>query len=209
MFGMLDYRANKFFLILFGLPLFVLRWVVILGMPFASYFVGLHFSTERFFQVLISLLSVVMIDLLLSVILTHLGKFIMSFFSLIVDVIPSDGRTKEEAMRVVSGGERAILFINLNKKSPARWENEEIYQLASGFYNSFFKTKIIERIEKIRDYYATNPEITPSEYNTNKFLKENNIKLSLLEKIVTNDTYRGWAIAYSLVVYLLIFNPFH
>lgn len=33
MFGMLDYRANKLFLIIFGIPWFLLRWIAILALP--------------------------------------------------------------------------------------------------------------------------------------------------------------------------------
>ena len=37
MFGMLDYRAHKLYLILFGIPNFIIMWLWIIGIPLLSY----------------------------------------------------------------------------------------------------------------------------------------------------------------------------
>jgi hypothetical protein len=44
MFGMLDYRARKLFILLFGVPVFILRWFFTLGVPLGSYVIAKNYA---------------------------------------------------------------------------------------------------------------------------------------------------------------------
>lgn len=207
MFGMLDYRAHKFYLMLFGIPWLVLRWIAIIGLPFAWYAIGLDFAQNRIAQILISLLAAFVGEILWAILITLIGKLFMFLFGLIVDVIPVDGRTKEEAVSVVQGGEKSIFALILQKKHPSEWSDEDIAYSSKGFFNFFFQDQISNRFSEVREHYRLNPELTLA-YDLDKFLVEKNLQMGWPEKILTNATYRGMFISYTLMLYLLLFNPF-
>ncbi len=207
MFGMLDYRANKLYILLFGIPLFILRWATIIGLPFLYYELGLQVSNNRILQILVSLLAVLFIEILLAIFLNWLDKAFMFIFNIFVDVIPSDGRTKEEAEYVVKGGSNLLELLEFSKKDPKDWNDNNTAFLSRGFFHFFFQHRIQFRIDRIQAYYKDNHGIDFTDWNTRKFLKDNGLEMSLMEKIITSPIYRGWVISYSIILYLIIFNP--
>ena len=209
MFGMLDYRAHKLYLIIFSIPNFLLALVSLFGLPFAYYGLGHNFADSHTTVIIFSLIALLVIEIIWAIFVTYLSKLYMFIFGLFVDVIPADGRNIDEAKAVVWNGERAIHFINFNKKKPKDWTYEDFEKLTTGFFNFFFKDKIIQRLEKIKDYYIENPKIAPNEWNTNKFLKEKSLERDIVEKIVTDPFFRACAIRYSIFLYLIVFNPFN
>ena len=209
MFGMLDYRAHKLYLIIFGIPNFLLALFSLFGLPFAYYSLGHSYADSHTMVIVYSLIAWLIIEIIWAIFVTYLSKFYIFIFGLFVDVIAADGRNEHEAKLVVWNGEKAIHLINFNKKKPKDWTDEDFEKLTTGFFNFFFRDNINQRLEKIRDYYIDNPKIIPNEWNTNKFLKEQNLEISILEKIVTNPFFRACAIRYSIFLYLIAFNPFN
>ena len=55
MFGMLDYRAHKLYIILFFIPNLILNLFAIFGIKIISITIGLAFADERIFQFLIAM----------------------------------------------------------------------------------------------------------------------------------------------------------
>lgn len=106
---------------------------------------------------------------------------------------------------MVWNGEKAINLINFSNKKPCDWTDEEIENLTTGFFNSFYREKIMVRISKIRDYYTENPKLIPNEWNTNQFLKKEKMERDILEKIVTEPLFRVSAIRYCVFLYLILF----
>ena len=209
MFGMLDYRANKLFMLIFALPTIFLRWIYLFGFPFFNYFVGLALADNRIFQIGITLISFVVMEVVFALVIPQVDKLIWFIFNLFVDVIPSGGRTQDEAEMIVRGGSRAIFFWEFNKKKPSEWTDEDISILASnGFFGAFFKEKVIHRINMIKKYYVEHPEVPPTEWSSNQYIKSAGLEMGLFEKIISNPTFRGWTLTYSLLLYLIIFNPF-
>ena len=206
MFGMLDYRAHKLYLILFGIPWFILRWVALIGLPFIYYGIGLELVNNRLLQILVSLVALFIGEFIWLIIVTYIDKFSMFLFGLIIDVIPADGRTKEEATMVVKGGEQVVGTLNLNKKHPSEWTDEDIAFSKKGFFQFFFQEKINDRFQRVRDHYQANPDL-PVGYELDRFMETNNLTIGWPERIVTNISYRGMVITYSLMLYLLLFNP--
>lgn len=207
MFGMLDYRAHKLYLLLFGIPWFVLRWVIIIGLPFLYYGIGQQLAENRLLQIVISLVALFFIEIFVVLGATYIDKLFMFIFNLLVDIIPADDRTKEEAVLVVKSGEVAIKLIELEKKHPSTWTDEDVAFYHRGFFAWFFKDTIKHRINMIREYFVQNPELAFNQWNIKNYLLENNLSMSFWENVVTNATYRATAISYSITFLLLIFNP--
>ena len=208
MFGMLDYRANKLFLIIFGIPWFFLRWIAILGLPFLYYGIGLTLVDNRLLQVGVSLVSLFIGELIWLLIVTYIDKLFMFLFNLLVDVIPADGRTKEEALMVVKGGHQAIRMLNISTKHPNDWSEDEYLIYTDSIFTIFFRSVIEKRIEFIKDYYTENPDAFVSISSVEEVLKKKALDVDWLERLVCNPQWRGMAISYGLTAYLLLFNPF-
>jgi len=208
MFGMLDYRAHKLYLILFGPIWFFIKWASVIGFPFMYYSIGLAIFDNRILQIGISLLALVVIELIWAILHTYIDSFFMFLFQLLVDVIPHDGRTKEEAALVVKGGEATITLLAVNKKRPEELTDEDFLIYQRGFFNWFFKEVVTTRLELIRRHYIENPEIGYNEWVVKDLLKKHNLTMPLYEKVLTNPLFRLAAISYALTLYLLIFNPF-
>jgi hypothetical protein len=208
MFGMLDYRANKLFLIIIGIPWFILRWLAILGLPFAYYAIGLNFADTRLVQIGISLVALFIGEIIWMIIISYIDKLFMFLFNLIIDVIPADGRTKEEAMMVVKGGQQAIRMLNLSTKHPNDWSDDDYLIYTDSIFTIFFKSAIEKRIEFIKNYYAENPDAFVSISSVGEALKKKALDVDWLERLVCNPQWRAMAISYSLTAYLLLANPF-
>lgn len=206
MFGMLDYRANKLFTLLFGLPLLLLRWSYTFGAPFLYYAIGLMMADNRILQILISILALFVFEIFWALLFPQINKFLMFVFNLIVDVIPADGRTREDAMIVVTGGTQVNFLLEFSKKTPHDWTEDDISFLSGGFFKFFFKDKIEERLRSIRKHYIDNPKLTPNEWNTNQYLKSSGLQASVLENIVINPTFRAWTTSAVIFILLMIFG---
>ena len=208
MFGMLDYRANKLFLIIFGIPWFLLRWIAILGLPFLYYGIGLTLVDNRLLQVGVSLVSLFIGELIWLLIVTYIDKLFMFLFNLLVDVIPAEGRTKEEALMVVKGGQQAIRMLNLSTKHPNDWSDDDYLIYTDSIFTIFFRSVIEKRIEFIKNYYTENPDAFVSISSVDEALKKKALDVGWLERLVCNPQWRGMVITYGLTAYLLLFNPF-
>lgn len=209
MFGMLDYRAHKLYLLLFGVPTFFIRWLAILGLPFLYYQLGLISANNRFIQVLVSVVAVLIIENIWMIVAHYIGKFFLFVFHLFVDVLPHDGRTAEEAQAVVLTGEKAIALIEFNKKHPSQWQDEDVKLYQGDFFGFFYKDEIAKRLRYVRDFYTENPDIVVSEWKVKEVLKNAGMEIGWVEKVLTTPQIRWTAITYLILFYLLIANPFH
>jgi hypothetical protein len=207
MFGMLDYRAHKLYLLLFGIPWFVIRWIIIIGIPFLTYGLGHQVADNRLLQIVVSLFAVFIIEIFVFIGATYIDKLFMFIFNLFVDVISADDRTKEESIFVVKSGDVAIKLIELDKKHLRDWTDEDIAFYHRGFFAWFFKEEITHRFEMLKIYFTENPNVPFNEWNVKEYLAKINLKMSIFEHILTNQNYRASAISYSITIALLIANP--
>lgn len=207
MFGMLDYRAHKLYLLLFGIPWFVIRWMIILGLPFLYYGIGHQVADNRLLQIVVSVIALFIIEIFVVLGAVYIDKFFMFIFNLFVDVIPAEDRTKEESIFVVKSGDVAIKLIELGNKHPREWTDEDVAFYHRGFFAWFFKEAISHRFEMMKNYFIENPDVAFNEWNIKNYLTKNNLSMSFLEHLITNPAYRASAISYSITFLLLIFNP--
>jgi hypothetical protein len=211
MFGMLDYRAHKLYFLIFFIPISLLTVFSLFALPLINYSIGYYFSDVRVFQILISLVSLFVLEIVwLIFIMGFINKLFQFIFELFVDVIPHDGRTKEEAQMVVYNGEKAIRSLSISKH-PTTWTDELINDLPKNDWVSsmFYRNNIIRRCNLVREYYQSMPEETPfADSHINKVLEENNLVLKWHETVLTSIQYRRSIFAYSFFLFLLILNPY-
>ena len=209
MFGMLDYRAHKLWVLLTFIPNIVLILFAIFALPLINYSVGLEFADERIFQILISLLSLVVVEIIWFIFTMLFSKSVNFIFYLFIDVIPHDGRTKKEAQMVVWNGEKAINAIALGKH-PKTWTDEVIYDApkADWIMNLYFNSEMTKRMRTIKDHYISYPDTPFDEWEVEKILKENNMLIKYKERVFVNKDTRRILISYFIFLLLLIINPF-
>ena len=138
MFGMLDYRAHKLYILLFGIPLFILNWFYILGIPFASYAIAKNYAYNWWGILLLGALACLVMQIAAAILGLIIGKFIEFSFTLLIDIIPAEDRTKEEAKLVTWGGEKTIALLELANAQPKDWNDEQIENVTKGFITWFF-----------------------------------------------------------------------
>ena len=209
MFGMLDYRAHKLYWIVFIIPNIILFAFYIFGLPLINYAIGLELADTRIIQILISLISLFIVEIIwLMIIFRPISKLFHFAFSLFVDVIPHNGRTKEEAQLVVYGGEEAIRLLALNKH-PTTW-TDDLKNIPKDDWvqNWFFKDAVIRRLDLIQVEYSFRSEDSPyNNYELTKILEENDMVMGRFEKYVSDTTIRTSIYAYMVFLLLLIYNP--
>jgi hypothetical protein len=213
MFGMLDYRAHKFYIILFCIPSLILTLFMIFGSPILNYAIGLQLFDERIFQIISSLVSACIVGIIWTIfIIGVVSKLFQFLFTLFVDVIPHDGRTKEEAQAVVWGGDKTILILETGKH-PSKWSENfgEEFAKIDWVQNLFFKRKVIDRFLRVKENFEFDDEEEVSIYNSykaEKFLKDNNLETTWVEKFICNKLYRRYVVGWLFFIYLLAFDPF-
>lgn len=212
MFGMLDYRAHKLFFILFFVPGVLMLLLNLLGLPLISYLAGLSLGEQRVTQILIALVAQFIIEFLAGLVWYFYKQAQTFLFQLIVDVIPHDGRTLEEAWAVVRRGDSAILELQLNNH-PSTWDDELIYKFVESrdwvtrwYYGSQIRARLTAIHEKY-EHDSPTPDFDPSEADVNNIVKENNLEPGWWERMVTNVMVRRICFMYSILLVLLIYNP--
>ncbi len=210
MFGMLDYRAHKLYWLLFFIPSKILFLIAIFGLPLINYLIGFQLAETRFFQILISLISLFVIELIwLLLIFNVTDKLFQFIFSLLVDVIPHDGRTKEEAQLVVWNGEKAVRALAL-KKEPDTWADELILEIPKNDWvvNMFYRDDVIRRLELIREEFnnQSSDDSPFTETEVAQILKDNSLEMGWFEKLVTSGQ-RASIYAYTTLLLLFLYNP--
>ena len=127
-----------------------------------------------------------------------------------MDVIPHDGRTKEEAQMVVWNGDKAIRSLQISKH-PSQWTESLILEIPKNDWvaNLFFRDELIRRLRRIYDEYLSMSPYTPyTDAEVERILAEHNLKTSWQEKVFGNPQGRRVVIAYSFFLFLLLYNPF-
>jgi Zn-dependent protease with chaperone function len=221
MFGMLDYRAHKLYLILFGIPTFIIYLFSLFILPIICYYSGSYFSNlinlgEYFSSSLVAIISLIIctiisvfiIELIWTLFCLLINKTVKFIFELIIDVIPADGRTKEEAELVLYNGNKGITKIKIGKH-PKNWDDELILNCVKLDWvaSLFYREKIMDRLRIIKEHFLDNPEDRWGSWKVDEILKDNKIEVGLIERWVSNNTYRAWTIRYSFILILIILNP--
>ena len=208
MFGMLDYRAHKLYLILFGIPIIIINLISIFGIGFIAYLVGFSFVETWLIKIILSVVVLFIVEGLWAILILGVVKLFDFIFGLFVDIIPSGKRTKEEAKVVVYNGEKGITALLLNNH-PKEWTDENIVELAKLDWvaNLFYYYKIHNRLVRIKEHYEENPETIFHEWTLKEFLKNKNLSMSWHEQVFSNRFLRKMALSYFVFVLIILINP--
>ena len=79
MFGMLDYRAHKLYLILMFIPHTLIFLVGVFGLPLINYGIGVSLADERIYQIIISLISVFIVEVIWILLVQQVFEKVLRF----------------------------------------------------------------------------------------------------------------------------------
>jgi hypothetical protein len=207
MFGMLDYRAHKLYTLLIS-PVIYLLVLLSFFVPAASaYLLGLWITKDAILFPITVIVAWIVIGFLWSFLVDLIILVPKSIFNFLVDPIPADGRTKEQALAVVMGGQKAILYLKFDKAA-SEWSDDDIESMSRvSFFSRIFKHQIQKRIYRLRHYFCENTQVIPSEYQIKKLLKEWNLSPPWYELILTNSLYRIWSLQILILLLIIIYAP--
>ena len=209
MFGMLDYRAHKLYKLLFFIPGTIVTLFSMFGLPLIEYSIGIALADNRLLQILISLGALVILEIIwLMIVCGLIGKSFQALFDLIVDIVPCDGRSKEEAQLVVWNGDRAIRLMKLSQ-NPTRWSDELIRDVpkADWVQNMFYRREVISRLEAVRLEYQIREDYEESCRKFRKHLEKYNLVQHWTEKLLCEQQFRRAAVGYAFLACLFILHP--
>jgi len=196
---------------MFGIPLIILRLFSHFGLSFIAYKTGFGYSEIWAIQILSSIVALIFIEILWGLVaLLIVGKLFEFIFGLFVDVIPAEGRTKEEAQVVVDSGEKGVIAL-IAKKHPKQWTDEDIQQLSKLDWVEylFFRDRLVNRCEQVREYFTENPQIRYREWRLKEFIENSNVPVKWQEKVFCNKSIRQMIVTYSILIALILVNPLH
>lgn len=211
MFPMLDYRAHKLYNLIAFFPVTLLNILTFILIPFAVYFIGYSNSDDQIIQIIFCVIALIVIEIVWAIIIFLVSKSIKAVFNTFVDVVPHDGRTKEQAELVVEGGENAVWLINFDLFNPRDWTDDKIEEFINRTAFSartFFSERIRKRLWTIRKHYIANPE---SEFNMTYMqleLKKLGVHVKWDEQLFSSFYGFRIVIVYGSMLYLILFNPF-
>ena len=207
MFGMLDYRAHKLYALLIYPEGFVLLLLSLVVPAIGAYVLGLWITKDAIFLPITVIFGWIIIGFLWSYLVELIIAIPRIIFNFLVDPVPADGRNKEQAFAVVMGGEKVILLLKFNQP-PSEWSDDDIESLSRvSLFSKIFSDQIKTRLYRLRNYYCENTQIIPSEYQSNKLLKEWNLFPPWYELIFTNALYRIWSLQIIILLLILLYAP--
>jgi predicted membrane protein len=147
MFGMLDYRAHKIWILL-GYPFILIgRVVSIFVMPFIAFAIAINYANEPFLQIIYSIFALLFIEIIWSIVFFLILWVIKNLILLFIDVMPADGRSKDEAMMVMMDGDAAITILEAAKPRP-EYSDDLIHRISSiNIFHRVFYFKIRHRLD--------------------------------------------------------------
>ena len=210
MFGMLDYRAHKLYWLIAKINHLII-FVLSLGLILASFFIGVNFSKSLLWQIIISILALEVIFGIFSIIIKFWIYLTEKFFRFIIDVVPSEGHSAEEAECILQFGDFYNVLEKLNK-FPDLWtfsDTDRLMRRLSFVYKVFFGKKHRDRITKQVALLASlkSSGVSVADLNSwdiQKRFSEKNLMVPWYENMLLNDTIRSIIFKY-LVLFLLYF----
>ena len=208
MFGMIDYRASKLWLLTFKIPLLVANLMVSAATIGFSYYFSTMVDVALIFQFVIGIIIHMVLSFPawgISAALNGTCKFI---FNAIIDVVPAKGRNKTEAWDVVMHGQKAITRQRFLKVT----EPEELtYDLISSFAKLdwvnrlFYFNKTVTRWQKVAVFFSEEREYIFNAESVENFMRKKRILPSKVELIVTSVQIRTIIMLYLILGSIYVF----
>ncbi|MDG1144683.1 MAG: hypothetical protein P8N92_08435 [Burkholderiales bacterium] len=211
MFGMLDYRASKLFWLIFGVPYLALYFIPVLLLPFLAYLLGYRYIDNALLSFFAALVLLFLIEIVWIFLHMGLSKLFQFLFAILIDVIPHDGRSKDQAMAVVIGGELQILFQEF-EKHPSEWRDNLAEEFLAHDWRSrwVFSNEIKNRFNAVKKHFTFDePEAEYDEFARDFFIQESGLGMTAKEKLFTFPYLISWSFGYGFFLFLSLVNPFN
>ena len=207
MFGMLDYRAHKLYVVLLYPLAYLLTFLTFFVPTTAAYFCGLWVTKDPVFLPVAVFFAWLIFSIPWGLLTKLLLAIPTAIFNFLIDPIPADGRTKDQALAVVAGGEDAILGLKFDRPA-TEWTDNDIIALSRiSLTSRIYQDRIQRRLFKIREFYEENPHVLQSVHQTDAILKEWEITPPWSELIITNAYYRIVLIQFIVLILLTFIGP--
>lgn len=173
---MLDYRAHKLYWLL-SRPILLLMYFLVLATIIGACFVGFHFSSLTLVQLAIGFLALQIISVFLALIGLAIDWIFNRLFFFLIDLVPADGRSLEQAKLVLKGGTYAVVLL----KPLSTWDDTDVAAVvrSSGIFGRvFFADRIRNRIRYLmqrNQEWLENPDGNGrdlTEYDAKRLLSE-------------------------------------
>lgn len=164
MFGMLDYRAHKLYLITVA----PIKWICNIAYCFlppvtcvlaAKLTAALSNTTTNDNWGIILLIIIYYFFgwmFFMMILMLPLIVFEKIFF-FFIDVVPTNNHNEEDALQVVREGKKAIIRLKIEKTSPILWQEDIMRQYANqGLLSKYLSGKIYNRLHCIKEHYLQN-----------------------------------------------------
>ena len=207
MFGMLDYRAHKLYRLIFLIPSLFLYFIGLVLVPAASLLVAVEYSSGAFTFLIYAIASLFLFEIILQILGVHvIVRFFNSIFYYLVDVVPTNERSKKEAEYIAKFGR----FGELNLKfaeHPKTWLDDEIEEFGEldWVQRTFFNGKTKERMYAVREYFSNNEVEFYGVSSVDRFLSGNGMAAGFWEKLFVNKIYRVIILRYLIVFVGIIY----
>lgn len=220
MFGMLDYRAFQLYRLLFFIPNFILVWITNIGYPFATYALAYYLYAEYFalepmiyLMWLFAIIGFFIVGIPFSIVNWIFVKLFDFVFNVLIDVVPGDGRTEDEANFVLKSGKGGVNQLLMDKINPKEWDDEMIsksIRYSDWIARLLYSNKIYLRLNAVRDHYLYNADenlpVTMSEVTA--VIEREGLAKSWSEEVLSNHYFRQMLIQISIGLVFLVTNPF-
>jgi len=227
MFGMLDYRAHKLYWLLtrpLALAILIISYAIVVG----SFLISLEYAQSFWVRLLVSIVSLEIISLLFALLVKVLGFALEKVFYFLVDVVPAEDRSREEALLVLKFGETMRLNFNLMNRPELfrETESERFIQLlnrASGWIlrilrlTGVFSTSLLvssprERTEALlfeaQERWQRGERVKEFLMNDSLgFLKEQGLAAGRFEQLLSSAYARS--VIYRYIVLLICFAVYY
>jgi hypothetical protein len=208
MFGMLDYRAYQLYRLLFFIPNTILHFVGLLGLPLGAYALALYFYRDYFaIQIdwywffLFAVIAYFVVSAILTIVFLIINKLFCGFFSIIIDVMPHDGRTETEAEFVLKYGKGGVHQLLMDATDPKDWTDEMMQK------SVYYSANSRQRLYAIHEQCLYHDGDKVSVDNIKTLLRSEDLEQDWLEWVVTNPALRTTTLQGFLYIYLILANP--
>lgn len=214
MFGMLDYRAHKLYRLIFLIPIFFIRICSYVLIPAAALATGLYFGSSLLTFFIFTVISILIIEMIFEFLLNQtIIRFCNAIFYYLVDVIPSNNRTKDQAAWIVREGRSAELQIKF-LEHPRTWSADEIWEFGSldWMQRIFFNGRASDRLFAVQKHFIFSDE-QYGRWSIDDYLKNSGMAAGFWERLLMNRLGRTLITRYIITLFGFFYivesgNPF-
>lgn len=211
MFGMLDYRAHKLYWLLTK-PFNLIVWLISIVLIVFSIAIGANYYTDPIAQFIAAIVALEVMGIIYFITIKILFWICEKVFFFFIDVVPAEGRSKEDALNVLRMGDNYLLLKKMLTPHDWDYEDTDRYMKAAPLINRMLfgntmRSNVNETINAVSSYIEEKNLIDLKNNEDVLIAIINDImsKQSLIYKLWVNPTINSIIIKYIIFIVLFIF----